>query len=598
MMAENRQKKLFFAGGILFYLTFLLIYINDSYPLVGHDYRYFLPRIVDTYIHYKNNGFTIQWFTPSFGGGLPAYHNPQQIQFSLTQLLLNIFNPWWAVMLTAVIYTSIGYLAWYRFSRDVIGFTWMTSVLGGIFFVGNGFILQHLASGHLGFFVFPLCALFFYVLFLQKWKLWHRGILLGLILSFNIHSAGFYIIIILALSFLMLVPLVYLFQPNWRDLQGMVRSLGIGILITLLLSGGKIYAVLGFMQNFPRVITHEYYASFIQSLVGFLTQFVGVPIFTIPFRILGKDPTVVGQTMTALIGGSEFGIWEMDVSISPVLIYILVVQLMKLPHIIKEGKAKRFSVLRKDLVTAILSMALGVWLAFEFTSARGVIFRQIRTLPILSSLYNNIRYAVSFLMPLIIVGGDYLDQKFSNAQPHKISKTFLFFFVGTLLSLCIYFLLPNELQSRNFNVSQTLADYKNARTEAPFYVSDVMEVTDSMVFSSHATSLYLYEAIFGYDLEEFSTRLEPGSIYQEEDGYYNLTNPRSLVYDTDELFVRFSLDQREMMEDFVHYRQPDWDIPKTQHLLNTISGGTFILMAGYGAYYLIWGRRKEREELG
>jgi hypothetical protein len=114
------------------------------------------------------------------------------------------------------------------------------------------------------------------------------------------------------------------------------------------------------------------------------------------------------------------------------------------------------------------------------------------------------------------------------------------------------------------------------------------------VFIQRSSSLKPNENIFGYDEEEFTPHLKPGSIYLEEDGYYNLTNPRSLVYDTDELFTRFTLDQREMMEEFVHYKQPDWDIPRIQHILNRVSGGTFILVMGYVAYYLIWGRKRER----
>nr|NIW46977.1 hypothetical protein [Gammaproteobacteria bacterium]NIX57972.1 hypothetical protein [candidate division Zixibacteria bacterium] len=280
-MAEKRIKYLFLAGGILIYLAFLMVYVNSSYPLVGHDYRYFIPRLLDTHIHYLKNGLSIQWFTPSFGGGLPAYHNPQQIQFSLTQFLLFIFNPWWAIMFSAAIYTSIGYFACYRLGRDILGFNWMASILGALFFIGSGFYIQHLASGHVNFLVFPLSALFYYVLFSQQWKPYLRGFLLGLMLATFIHSAGFYIIIILALSFLILVPLVYLLQPNWRDLQGVAKSLAIAILVALLLSGGKLYAIFGFMQNFPRVITDQYYDHFLQSLVGIIMQYISVPLFTI-----------------------------------------------------------------------------------------------------------------------------------------------------------------------------------------------------------------------------------------------------------------------------------------------------------------------------
>ena len=172
-------------------------------------------------------------------------------------------------------------------------------------------------------------------------------------------------------------------------------------------------------------------------------------------------------------------------------------------------------------------------------------------------------------------------------------RVFSFFFAGTFLWLGVYFLLPNDLQSRNFDVYQTLNDYQNAVDGEEFQVLDVEDVIDFQVFSSQATSLYPYEPIFGYDLEEFSTQLEPGSIYLEKNGAYNLTNPRSLVYDSDELFARFTTDQKEMMEQFARYEQPDWNIPSIQHILNTVSLVTFVLIVFYGIYYVVWGRKRE-----
>src|SRR5262245_38266301 len=77
--------------------VFLVHYMNRAYPMVGHDFSYFIPRLIDTHLHYRINGLAIQWYTPSFGGGLPAYANPQHIQFSLPQFLLFVFNPWHAI---------------------------------------------------------------------------------------------------------------------------------------------------------------------------------------------------------------------------------------------------------------------------------------------------------------------------------------------------------------------------------------------------------------------------------------------------------------------------------------------------------------------
>ena len=69
---------------ILIIAYFLIRYTGATYPLVGSDYRLFIPRLIDSLLHYKVNGFSVQWYTPSFGGGLPAYPNPLQMQFSIS----------------------------------------------------------------------------------------------------------------------------------------------------------------------------------------------------------------------------------------------------------------------------------------------------------------------------------------------------------------------------------------------------------------------------------------------------------------------------------------------------------------------------------
>jgi hypothetical protein len=67
-------------------VTLLIILImNKDYPFVGPDYRYFIPRLIDTNLHMRINGPGIQWYTPSFGGGLPAFANPQNIEYSIVQ---------------------------------------------------------------------------------------------------------------------------------------------------------------------------------------------------------------------------------------------------------------------------------------------------------------------------------------------------------------------------------------------------------------------------------------------------------------------------------------------------------------------------------
>ena len=50
-------------------LGLIVFIICQGYPKVGHDYGFFIPRMLDTYLHSKVNGLAIQWYTANFGAG-------------------------------------------------------------------------------------------------------------------------------------------------------------------------------------------------------------------------------------------------------------------------------------------------------------------------------------------------------------------------------------------------------------------------------------------------------------------------------------------------------------------------------------------------
>ena len=85
-------------GTILGIQTWLL---NLHYPFVGTDMEYYLARLIDSYLHLKINGiFAVQWWTPTFGGGIPAFPNPLHLQFCTTPYLMFYFSPWIATQIT------------------------------------------------------------------------------------------------------------------------------------------------------------------------------------------------------------------------------------------------------------------------------------------------------------------------------------------------------------------------------------------------------------------------------------------------------------------------------------------------------------------
>ena len=109
MMKKSTRPLIFGAILIAIYSFIFTAYMERIYPVVGHDFSYFMPRLIDTYLHYSINGLAIQWYTPSFGGGVPVYANPQSMQFSLVQAFTSIFNPWLATELAAVVHILVGF---------------------------------------------------------------------------------------------------------------------------------------------------------------------------------------------------------------------------------------------------------------------------------------------------------------------------------------------------------------------------------------------------------------------------------------------------------------------------------------------------------
>src|SRR5678816_3646600 len=104
LMPENKRPLFYIVLNLIIINVVILGVMNLRYPEVGHDYSITIPGMLDTYLHFHLNGLSIQWFTPTFGGGIPAFPNPNNGQFSLLILLSMILPPWEAVLASTVIY--------------------------------------------------------------------------------------------------------------------------------------------------------------------------------------------------------------------------------------------------------------------------------------------------------------------------------------------------------------------------------------------------------------------------------------------------------------------------------------------------------------
>jgi hypothetical protein len=551
-------------AGVL--VTMILAIIGRDLPWVGHDYRYFLPRLIDTDLHLRLNGLAIQWYTPTFGGGLPAFPNPQHLQYSLVQAVSLIVNPWVAVLVTTALAAIAGYVAVYRLAKTMLGLTSLAATLCAIFYVGNGFFIEHMIVGHLGFQLFPMGAVMLSVLIDPRRRVAANGALLALVVAAMLHQAGFYLLILLGLSVALTLPVLAFHRPmliNWRRVLGVT---GVALVLSIGMTASKIYAALSLMRQFPREAADVYPVGVLQALAGFVSQLTGAMVLAPVFALLRIEPSRVSGALMKLTGADvRSGVWEVDTGLSPVLIAVLLLGLVRLAI---DVRANGWPRLERGQGRALLLLVVATWIAIEATLARGLVYPIIKQLPVLSSLHVNHRLAAAFVLPLCLVGALLIDRWHSQLQRPIRAWTLL---VLSTLAPAAYFLLPAQVHLRTFDLTPAIEAARLARNGDRLQITSVIDGDDAAALLAKASSLRPYEPLFGYANETFAPRIHAGDVHDVRDGFLNMTNPASLVFpeiNGVRAFDRIRVDERDQLDAFVSRRQPSWNLPGALPWLN------------------------------
>jgi len=596
---KNRLIHLAILGNLLVIGLFIFFYANKDYPLVGHDFRLFIPRLLDSHLHYKVAGLTIQWYTPSFGGGLPAYANPLQAQFSLPQLLTWFMDPWKAILFSSIIFAILGFLALYNFLNKSLDCSPLASILGGAVFILNGFFIERVVIGHVNFISFPLISIILFALFNQKQPAWLSGSLIGLTSAVIVYSGGVYIGVIGVFSCFMILPMLYFVKPSLLSFRRLAPILLWGAIFSVLLCGSKLYATSTFMANFPREVRDEYLVNWLTGLGGLIFQLIGV-MTTVPLlSVVGKS----GMVFVARLGewiGSPYSFWELDSSISPILLFLLGYGAW---NTFRRKPTGRFT---WGKLFAAVFLTLSILLAAEFSMAKGWLFQSLRTLPVLESLHANTRFTASFVLPLAILGAII----FNNwvAKFNKLKNSLLVFLVLDILALLspwAYFSLPSEVQLRNFETDEVMQAYEQIQAGDWLPVTMIIpEMNDYEVLLYGASNTVRhYEPLFRDNNEAFHPTVHEGSVYELIDGFYNLTNPTGYLFPEENetaIYERFRETELAQLELFINHQQPKWAIPVWQMAANWSALICLLsIITGIGFYFfrtqipIHWGTGKK-----
>ena len=561
------------------FVGLVFFFLSQYYPYVGMDYKYFIPRLIDSDLHYRINGLSVQWYTPSFGGGLPSYPNPQQIQFSLPQLLTLFIDPWLASITSIGIFILLGMVGTFTLTRKILMLDPWSAALAASFFVVNGFYLQHMGIGHLTFMAFPLLP-FVIIGLLRKGGAYFNGILLAIVFAVLLYGGGFYPIVYFVFSTLLTLPLIYLFFPMLLDISSLGKNIGWGLLLTAMLIASKLSAVLFFLGNFPRVLSDEFNTTLLQSLKSILYQLMGSMTFAPLGYLAGKSPKYTWELLMNATG-SSLASWELDISLSPVLFLFLLAGVMLLVWMVFTKKIKLTTI----QIISLVVLSIFFELTIEFITAKGWFYATLSQLPILRSLHVNPRYTAVLILPLAIGGGlsaNAILKRFIISDKAKLftwiaSTLLIFVFVG------VYIALPMDtLQKRQFYVDGSLEIYQKAVLGETYPILNIQDdLNDARVFDQNSSTLTPYEVLFGYEMNEFKPALEVGSVYSVADNTYNLNDPTGFVFgeaNGAKPFDRIKTTDGENLDLFVHRMQPNWKLPLIQHLANFLSVFAVVLI--------------------
>ena len=585
---QGRWMLLAFAANLLVICTIFILFMNLDYPKVGHDYTQVIAYLLDIVLHVRNNGFSIQWYTPSFGAGLPAFPSPNNTQFSVPAALALMMEPWPAVLISAAIFISAGFYSGFQLYYQVLKLDWKTSLLGSLFFSANGFMMERLAVGHTGFQIFAVLPVLIIACLDETLPVAIGAILIALVTALAIHGAGYIILVIFGLSLLLIFPILYIFRPGLFHWKRFFAVLSLGGLTGLLISASKLAAVYSYMRFFPRLIADNPVASIWRGLLGILLQLLGT-MNLLPLFWLAHLKPILLQNMLESISGTGyanfvFGYWEFDMSLTPLVFGIILVALVSCLR----SPAKYLQKLKSEYKwLAVLLLAFCTALCLELTMAQGMLYELFGKLPVLGSLHVNLRYAAAFMFPLCLLAALVLNKWWPGLPKKKSAVIFMIINILTLLPLGTYFLLGDDAQNRNYDIRPSSSIFASIRAGDSFEVRQNGITPDyTQALLTNTSNLNPYEPLFGYFLETFHPEAKPGSVWDISGGYYNLSDPSGYVFpevNGSRTFARIPVTDKDKLDAFVKHLVPDWKIPISQQILDWVS---LISSLAAGLYFL------------
>lgn len=568
-------------------------FFPNSNLKLGHDYSFFLNNLMVGKIWYSKNFLSIPWFSPSFCCGLPFYPDPQNMFYSIQQLIFNIFSPIAALKIIFFTFSCISFLGTFLLINKVFNKNLNVAILGATLFLFNTFLNYRIVIGHLSLISFCLLPLYCYFLFISfEQKAYKLKSILNLILSSLIFSHFFYsgasaFIGIFFLSISFIVCLYYYKKENFKIFFFYFYSVTFGLLLSL----SKITSSLSYLKNFER----NYEPVVFESLLNYFIAVSKSLFFNPDLKFF--EQSIIGTKFRIGLHEIEYGL-----SFLPLLILILC---------ILNFKSLYWNRINKQKVFAILAMFSITFFVFSLNINKSFLGTFFQQLPIVENTYFYFRYNAVFILPIIIITSLLI----SNLKFLKDDSKMIFLFFISIIFLQNYFYDKSYYHSQNYdlkNINNSLAKEKNTNNFDIKKNAILVDKTGKIKTSIQKNDYYLvgfsgrfcYQPIFGYNLENLPKNkmffnekkrlddnrfLVTGDPKHENNGYLNFNNPSCFVFPNENGCSPgdfFKKDEIKNLELFLNYKKFKFKQSEFQIFSNYTSLLVLLVFISFIVFYL------------
>jgi hypothetical protein len=541
----------------------LLMMILGGFPDLGHDFPFFVPALLEGKWHVLHQGFTPMYYAPHFCGGSAVYGNPNDIFYSLPQLLVFVTDPMTALLAWVVLAMIAGYVGWQFFGRDVMRMNGAWAHVLAATMTAHGFFAMHAAAGHVQMAGMPLIGWMLWLLLERRtatgvrerrgtgWSHTKRAAVFALISGVIVYSAGYLTMIFFAMTALLLLPLLWIWPhavPQRKELVARAAWCGC---MAFLVALSKCVAVFELMRALPRSATFSSLPSIPAAMHYIVTALWAMP-----------------QDEALYAGLPSWLLHEYAMFISPAVIVGMIAGAWML-----RKHTRRWDVLLYVMIVASVMILL----------VGGVppVPQLLGYVPLMSSMRVSSRFLFVFTLPMILAGIAGL----AAASAHVKQRTGNAVAIGLAVLTVIMFYAVNARPAAQVWRSMPYAPYA-AMMDAIDNESLLSKPITTVVYGrtdfNGTTGMLCNDALLWWDRQKLAV-LRPGPVTNIEDGHYNMIKPACYANDHENRCggsMLIPVSDKENLERFTRGERTTWRQSVDQHIANWISLFALVFIAG------------------